>query len=344
MEYEDFERYSRQSLFSAIGYDGQKKLAKSRIAIVGAGALGTVVANHLTRSGIGFIRIIDRDFVEQSNLQRQSLFDEKDAKENTPKAIGAYEKLIKINSSIVIEPVVTDIHAWNAKELLSDVNVIIDGTDNFLTRYLINDISIKYGIPWVHGAAVRSRGMFAVFSPNYGPCYRCLFPTPPKGQTETCDMVGVIAPVTHMVASFQAAEVLKILVGDEKNRNTNLVQFDLWYNDELKIDITNSKNPVCPACGKHQYEFLDATFPGNDYTTLCGRHAVQISPQVDQKFNLEKMKQKLEKIGQIEHNPFLLKCQLEDITIVLFNNGRVIIQGTDDITKAKTIYAKYVGS
>lgn len=339
-----FERYSRQILFPHIGCIGQEKLINSRIAIVGAGALGTVVANHLTRSGVGFLRIIDRDFVEKSNLQRQSLYDEKDAQGNKPKAIAAFEKLIKINSEIMIEPVVEDVHAWNAEELLSDVDVIIDGTDNFLTRYLLNDISIKYNIPWVHGAAVRSRGLFAVFSPKHGPCYRCLFPNPPQGQTETCDMVGVISPVTHMVGSLQAAEVLKILAEDEKNRNTNLEQFDIWLNDEMKINIMNSKNPECPACGKHIYEFLNAMYPDNDYTALCGRNAVQISPHKVQIVDLEKMRLQLDKIGKVELNPFLLKCQLDEITIILFKTGRVIIQGTDDLIKAKSVYAKYVSS
>lgn len=344
MENNYFERYSRQILFPHIGQHGQEKLAKSRVAIVGAGALGTVIANHLTRSGVGFIRIIDRDFVEQSNLQRQMLFDEIDALESKPKAVAAFEKLIKINSSIVIEPVVTDIHAWNAEELLSDANLILDGTDNFLTRYLINDVSIKFNIPWIHGGAVRSRGMFAVFTPEHGPCYRCLFPTPPQGQTETCDMVGVISPVTHIVGSFEATEALKILVDDHKKLNTNLEQYDIWFNDEMKMDISRSKNPKCPACVDKNFEFLKASYHGDDYAALCGRNAVQISPREERKVDLEKMKQSLAKIGSVELNPFLLKCHLDQITLVLFKNGRVIIQGTDDITKAKSLYAKYIGS
>ncbi|MEC1721347.1 ThiF family adenylyltransferase [Schinkia azotoformans] len=344
MENKYLERYSRQILFSQIGEAGQEKLAKSCVAIVGVGALGTVIANHLTRSGVGFIRIIDRDFVEKTNLQRQMLYDENDALENKPKAVAAYEKLIKINSSIKIEPVVTDIHAWNAEELLSDVDVIIDGTDNFLTRYIINDISIKYSIPWVHGAAVRSRGMFAVFTPTHGPCYRCLFPNPPKGQSETCDMVGVISAVTHLVGSFEATEVIKLIVQDHENRNPNLEQFDIWLNDEMKMDISNSRNPKCPACEKHEFEFLNAAFQGDDYAALCGRNAVQITPRKEHKVDLEKMKEILLNVGTVELNPFLLKCHLDEITIILFNNGRVMIQGTDDITKAKAIYAKYIGS
>lgn len=344
MQNKYFERYSRQILFSNIGQVGQGKLAISRVAIVGAGALGTVIANHLTRSGVGFIRLIDRDFVEKSNLQRQMLYDENDALENKPKAVAAFEKLIKINSSIEIEPVVTDIHAWNAEELLTDVNVIIDGTDNFITRYIINDISIKYNIPWVHGAAVRSRGMFAVFTPNRGPCYRCLFPNPPQGQSETCDRVGVISAVTHLVGSFEATEAIKLLLNDEKNRNPNLEQFDIWLNDEMKMDISNSKNPECPACSKLKFEFLNAEFHDDEYVALCGRNAVQITPRKEQKVDLEKAKQSLLKIGTVEQNPFLLKCYIDDMTIILFNNGRVMIQGIDDITKAKIIYAKYIGS
>ena len=344
MKNDKFERYSRQIFFPRIGLNGQEKLAKSRVAIVGAGALGTVIANHLTRSGVGFIRIIDRDFVEQSNLQRQMLYDENDALESKPKAIAAYEKLVQINSSIEIEPVVTDIHAWNAEELLSDVNLIVDGTDNFLTRYVINDVSIKYNIPWIHGGAVRSLGMFAVFTPEHGPCYRCLFPTPPQGQTETCDMVGVISPVTHIVGSFEATEALKILVEDHKNRNTNLEQYELWYNDEMKMDISHSKNAKCPACADKNFEFLKASIHGDNYAALCGRNAVQVSPLEERKIDLEKMKQRLAKIGSVELTPFLLKCHLDHITLILFKNGRVMIQGTDDITKAKSLYAKYIGS
>lgn len=338
------ERYSRQILFSPIGEAGQEKLAKSRVAIVGVGALGTVVSNHLTRSGVGFIRVIDRDFVEKSNLQRQMLFDENDALENKPKAVAAYEKLVKINSSITIEPVVTDIHAWNAEELLSDVDVIIDGTDNFLTRYIINDISIKFNIPWVHGAAVRSRGMFAVLTPKHGPCYRCLFPNPPKGQSETCDLVGVISAVTHLVGSFEATEAIKLIVENQKNRNPNLEQFDIWVNDEMKMDISKSKNPNCPACVHHEFEFLNAAFQGDEYAALCGRNAVQITPRKEHKVNLEKMKELLLNVGTVEQNPFLLKCHIDDITIVLFTNGRVMIQGTDDIPFAKAIYTKYIGT
>lgn len=344
MENKYFERYSRQILFSQIGVEGQEKLSKSRVAIVGMGALGTVIANHLTRSGVGFIRMIDRDFVEKSNLQRQMLYDEYDAQESKPKAVAAYEKLIKINSSIEIEPVVTDIHALNAEQLLADVDVIIDGTDNYLTRYTINDISIKYNIPWIHGAAVRSRGMFAVFIPNKGPCYRCLFPNPPIGQSETCDMVGVISAVTHLVGSYEAAEALKLLVQDEENRNPNLEQFDIWLNDEMRMDISNSKNPKCLACGNQEFEFLNAAFQGDEYVALCGRNSVQITPKNEHNVNLEKTKEILLNVGSVELNPFLLKCHIDEITIVLFNNGRVMVQGTDDITKAKAIYAKYIGT
>lgn len=344
MENKDFQRYSRQILFEPIGLIGQERLNKSRVAIVGMGALGTVIANHLTRSGIGFLKLIDRDYVEKSNLQRQMLYDEQDALSNQPKAIAAYKKLIKINPSIEIEPFVTDLHAWNASELLADVDLILDGTDNFLTRYLINDVSIKFNIPWVYGGAVRSRGMFAVFMPDEGPCYRCLFPTPPNSQTETCDMVGVISSVTHAVASFQAAEAIKIMTNNNKSINTSLEQFDMWLNDHFQMDLTNSKNPLCPACAKKQYDFINSFSHGENYSTLCGRNAVQISPIKEKVFDLDKMKQHLINIGKIEQNPFLLKCYIDNITLVIFKNGRVMIQGTDNITKAKSLYAKYIGS
>lgn len=340
-----FERYSRQFLFPEVGIKGQQKLINSRAAIVGMGALGTVIANHLTRSGVGFIRIIDRDFVEMSNLQRQMLYDEDDALTNKPKAIAAYHKLTKYNSTITIEPIVTDIHSWNAEELLSDVDIIIDGTDNLVTRYIINDVSTKYKIPWIHGGAVRSRGMFAVFDSDVGPCYRCLFPTPVVGQLETCDLVGVISPITHLVGSLQATEAIKLLVGDENNRNSKLVQFDIWLNDEMEMDLSLSKNPNCPACSLHQYDYLKNEQHGEDYTALCGRNAIQISPKTERDINMTDMKEKLMKVGPVEINPYLLKCKIDcTVTLVIFKNGRVVIQGTDDITKAKSLYAKYIGT
>ncbi|HJV46266.1 MAG TPA: ThiF family adenylyltransferase, partial [Bacillota bacterium] len=265
-------RYSRQMLFSPIGKAGQMKLKSKKVAIVGMGALGTVLANHMVRAGIGFVRIIDRDFVEESNLQRQMLYDEDDAREHLPKAIAAARKLEKINSSITIDPVIADLNATNAEELLSTVDLILDGSDNFQVRFLMNDVSVKFQIPWIYGGAVSARGMFAVIRPGQTPCYRCLFPTPPTGRGETCDTAGVIGPIIHIIASYQATEALKLLVDADDDINTNLEQFDIWANQHVQLNISTGKNANCPACGLGHYEFLD---PENelteDYTSLCGR-------------------------------------------------------------------------
>lgn len=337
-------RYSRQTLFPPIGPAGQEKLSGSRVAIVGLGALGTVLANHMVRSGVGYLRFIDRDFVEESNLQRQMLYDEEDAKQHMPKAAAAAEKLKKVNSSVTIEPFIGDLHAYNAEKLLSDVDLILDGTDNFQTRYLLNDVAVKHRIPWVYGGAVSSRGMFAAIRPFVTPCYRCLFPDPPSGRGETCDTVGVIGPIIHIVASYQATEALKLMVGAEHHYNPNLEQFELWTNRHMQMDISQSKHPDCPACGRGEFQFLDPSADNQEaYTTLCGRDSVQIVPRNEQPVNLEDEAKVLQKIGSVERNPFLLRFHIDEFTLVLFKDGRVLVQGTQDIAMAKSLYAKYIG-
>ncbi|NTZ17405.1 thiazole biosynthesis adenylyltransferase ThiF [Paenibacillus sp. JMULE4] len=336
-------RYSRQMLFPPIGPSGQEKLSGSRVAIVGLGALGTVLANHMVRGGVGYLRCIDRDFVETSNLQRQMLYDEEDARNHMPKAVAAADKLKKMNSSVTIEPIVGDVHAYNAEELLSDVDIILDGTDNFQIRYLLNDVAVKHRIPWVYGGAVSSRGMFAAIRPYVTPCYRCLFPDPPAGRGETCDTVGVIGPIVHIVASYQAAEALKLMVGAEHHLNPYLEQFELWTNRHMQMDIRQGKHPDCPACGKGEFEFL---YPAADslevFTALCGRDTVQITPRGGRSVNLEEEENVFRRIGKVERNPFLLRFHVGDYALVLFKDGRVLVQGTQDIDIAKSLYAKYI--
>ncbi|HUC91147.1 MAG TPA: ThiF family adenylyltransferase [Paenibacillus sp.] len=337
-------RYSRQILFSPIGPAGQDKLANSRVAIVGAGALGTVLANHMVRSGVGFVRLIDRDFVEESNLQRQMLYDEQDAGNHMPKAAAAAEKLRKVNSSVTIEPVIGDVHAYNAEKLLADVDLILDGTDNFQIRYLINDIAVKHRIPWIYGGAVSSNGMFAAIRPHETPCYRCLFPNPPAGRGDTCDTVGVIGPIIHIIASYQATEALKILVGADKHYNPYLEQFELWHNQHMQLNIGKGKREDCPACGRGEFDFLHPhTETEEIYTTLCGRDSVQITPSGGRSVNLEEEEKVFARIGKVDRNPFLLRFQVDGCTLVLFKDGRVVVQGTQDITTAKSLYAKYIG-
>lgn len=338
------DRYSRQILFRGIGEEGQKKLLESRAAVVGAGALGTVISNHLVRSGVGFIRIIDRDLVELSNLQRQTLFDEEDARQQLPKAIAARNRLNKINSAVTVDAVIADVNVDNAEELLTDFDVIVDGTDNFMTRFLINDVSVKYRIPWVHGAAVSSRGMFAVIQPGLTPCYRCLFPHVPAGTGETCDTVGVLSPLTDIIGSFQAVETIKLLVG-AKTTTPNLEQIDIWDVSFMQMDISQGRNPNCPACGKRQFDFLDpASEQQVAFTSLCGRDTVQINPRSKQELDFRRMAEHLSKGGKVGWNDYILRFSPnENVSIVIFKDGRVLIHGTNDTVQAKLLYSKYIG-
>lgn len=339
----ELNRYSRQILFKPIGEEGQEKIIKSRVVVVGMGALGTVIANHLVRAGVGHIRIIDRDIVEHSNLQRQILYTEEDANHNLPKVIAAEKRLKAINSGVIIEPILSDLNLENAEELLTGFEVIIDGTDNFLARYLINDIAIKHGIPWVYGGAVSSRGMFATIIPGKTPCYRCLFPHVPQGLGDTCDTIGVLSPITDIIGSFEAMEALKLLVGAEPNRN--LDQLDIWYNSFLQMDVSDGRNPDCPACVNHEYEFLDRSSDKQIvYTSLCGRDTVQINPRNKIKLDFTKTAERLKKSGKTEMNPYMLRFKPnEEITMVFFKDGRVLIHGTNDLVKAKNYYARYNG-
>lgn len=339
----ELERYSRQIRFQPIDERGQKKLLGSRAAVVGIGALGTVIANHLVRSGVGYVRLIDRDYVQLSNLQRQCLFTEEDASLNLPKAAAAQKRLKEINSTIEIEGFITDLNLDNAEELLSGVDVIVDGTDNFMTRYLINDVAIKNNIPWIYGGAVSSRGMFAVIKPEITPCFRCLFPTVSSGRGETCDTVGVLSPLTDIIGSFEAIEAIKILTATETN--PNLRQMDIWHNSFMEINISKGKNPTCPACSKHQYEFLDRSSALQaSYTSLCGRDTVQINFRRKTNLNLKGLAEQLKKTGKVTCNEFLLRFSPNDkIMITIFKDSRVLIHGTNDITKAKSIYSQYIG-
>ncbi|MFM1651823.1 ThiF family adenylyltransferase [Brevibacillus sp. B_LB10_24] len=344
MDTEIHQRYSRQILFAPIGKDGQLKLLQSRVVIVGMGALGTVLANHMVRAGVGFVRIIDRDFVEESNLQRQMLYDEEDARAHLPKAVAAAAKLQKINSTVTVDPIVADLNATNAEAYLTGFDLILDGSDNFQVRYLVNDVAVKHKIPWIHGAAVSSKGMFAVIRPGETPCYRCLFPHPPEGRGETCDTTGVIGPIVHVIASYQAVEALKLLLGATQQQNPNLEQFELWQNDHLQINIAKGKNANCPACGQGVFEYLDLTAEAQqEFTSLCGRDTVQITPVQPKQVDLEELSRRFEQLGGVEKNPFLLRFHIDAYTLVFFKDGRVLVQGSQDISTARSLYAKYVG-
>lgn len=337
-------RYSRQILFQQIGEEGQLKLLNGKVAIVGVGALGTVIANLLVRSGVGYIRLIDRDLVELSNLQRQTLFDEEDAELHLPKVIAAQKRLCKINSTVTVDAVIADLNLDNVEELITGFDCIVDGTDNFMTRFLINDVAVKYGVPWVHGAAVSSRGMYATIIPGKTPCYRCLFPHVPTGTGETCDTVGVLSPLTDIIGSFQAMETMKILVGEKTT--PNLEQIDIWDYTNMQMDISEGRAPNCPTCVNHQFDFLDRSSELQvAYTTLCGRNTVQINPRKKRELDVKKVAEYLKKSVKVSGNEYLLRFSPEEgISIVLFKDARVLIHGTNDVVKAKLLYSKYIGN
>lgn len=339
------ERYSRQIRFAPIGAAGQQRIEQARIAIVGMGALGTVLANHMVRAGCGFIRLIDRDFVEMSNLQRQMLFTESDALRSMPKAIAAANYLREVNPDPVLEPHVVDLNPLHAETLLSDVDLILDGTDNFTVRFLVNDVSIKYRIPWIYGGAVGSRGVMHTVIPGETPCLRCLFRQPPQaGAADTCETAGVISPIVHVVASYQAAEALKLLVGDRQQLNPKMIHWDLWSNQFSSMDLSNARKSDCPACAQGQYDYLDDYAEDGVMQTLCGRNSIQFQPIRPTNLDLKQWADRLAAAGRVESNAFLIKLHLtDDLRIVMFPDGRAIVQGTDDPVQAKSLYARYIG-
>lgn len=339
------ERYSRQIRFAGIREQGQKKLLTSRVTLCGCGALGTVLANHLVRSGIGNVRIVDRDFIETHNLQRQVLFDESDVAANIPKAEAAARKLRLVNSSVNIESVVTDINRTNILDLCHDADLILDGTDNFEIRYLINDVAVKLGKPWVYGGAIGSEGMTMTILPGVTPCLRCVFEAAPNpGEAGTCETAGVLSPTIGIVASFQAAEALKILTGQLELTNRELLCIDIWDNVTRRTKIAKLLGKVdCPCCQRKKFEWLEGEM-GSQTTSLCGRNAVQVATRSNAKLNFEDMSQQLKLMGsKVNFNRFMLKFDVDEYEFTVFPDGRAIIKGTNDVEKARVLYAKYIG-
>jgi len=336
------DRYSRQILFSAIGEAGQKKIRASKVVLVGCGALGTVSSEMLTRAGIGRLTLIDRDFVEESNLQRQSLFTEKDAHQGLPKAAVAERELRAINSDVEVEGVIEDVTWQNIDRLCRDSDLIVDGTDNFETRFLINDLAVKAEIPWIYGACVGSYGVAFAFQPNFSACLQCLFEQPTDvGTTETCDTAGILAPVVHAVAAFQVAQGLKILIGESPPQE--ILQIDVWTGIWQTISAKKARSQQCRCCGESQFRFLEGQ-ENRRLTRLCGRNAVQISPPHPTRSNFQQISKRLEKSAQTDFNEYLLRIRVDGYEIALFADGRSIIRGTDDFTEARALYAKYIGN
>lgn len=336
------ERYSRQILFRGIGEQGQRKLLEAHVAIVGCGATGSAVAGLLARAGVGILRIIDRDFVEPSNLQRQSLFNEADAAESLPKAIAAARQISAFNSQIIVEPKVQDLVPDNIEGLLQGAHLILDGTDNFETRYLINDYAVAHSLPWIYCAAVGSYAVTLNVLPGQTACLACIFPDSPRGIVETCETSGILNSAVNLVASIAATEALKFLVSGPgvTSLRRSLLSFDLWTNEHAEISAAKPR-PGCRACGEH--DFVHLAGQGRPHITLCGRNSVQIHER-QRPINFAEMDRRLQPHGTVRHNDFVLKFWHDPYEMTLFPDGRAIIKGTTDTAVARSLYARFVGS
>ena len=336
------DRYSRQILFRGIGEAGQRKLQAAQVSIVGCGATGSALAGLLARAGVGTLRIIDRDYVEPSNLQRQSLFDESDAAESLPKAIAAARKIAAFNSQIVVEPKVEDLVPSNIQALLEGTHLILDGTDNFETRYLINDYAVEQSLPWIYCAAVGSYAVTLNVVPGQTACLACIFPDSPHGMVETCETSGILNSAVNLVASIAATEALKFLVADATapTLRRTLLSFDVWRNEHAEISAAKPR-PGCRACDRR--EFIHLAGEGRPHITLCGRNSVQIHER-QRPIDFAEMDRRLQPHGIVRHNDFVLKFWREPYEMTLFPDGRAIIKGTTDTAVARSLYARYVGS
>ena len=353
-------RYQRQALLPQIGAAGQEKLSKSHVLLVGCGALGCHAADQLVRAGIGHLRLVDRDIVELSNLQRQTLFDEYDAKTGAAKAEAAARRLNRINSSVQIEPLATDFWSGNAEELVEGIDLILDGTDNVQTRYLLNDLSVEHGIPWIHAACVGTEGRVMAIIPGQTACLRCVFPTPPDGkELPTCDTAGVLQAAAAVAASMQVAQAIRVLVGSASQSSARLSSpksvlspqslrsFDVWKGRFSSIDLHESRRDDCPCCGQKNFEFLRLS--GSQTTiSLCGRNAVQIRPvRPWHPSEFEIAASRLRTFGEMETAAFFSRCRLRDpagITITFFKDGRLLVDGTADVGRAQSICARFLGA
>ncbi|MEO1498688.1 MAG: ThiF family adenylyltransferase [Planctomycetota bacterium] len=336
-------RYAKQVRFTPIGEAGQQRLRDSRVLLVGAGALGSVLAETLVRAGVGGLRLVDRDVVELSNLQRQTLYTEQDAADGEPKAIAAAARLRAINSAVEIEPHVADVTHRNVASLAAGADLLLDGTDNFATRFLLNDQSVASGTPWVYAGVVGAEGRVMPIVPGQTACLACLLPEPPSlGETETCDSAGVIGPAVNVVASLAATEALKLLVGDAESLATGLTVIDLWANRHRRIAVP--RTPGCRACGERRFDWLEGRRAA-DATHLCGQNAVQISPpDGTPPVDLTALRAKLARVGEVSGNAFLLRTTFEDHPLTLFADGRVVVGGVDDPADARSVLARCLGA
>jgi len=339
------DRYSRQVRFAPLGEAGQRQLSDSRVLVCGCGALGAAIANTLVRAGVGFVRIVDRDFLELSNLQRQVLYDEDDIAAGLPKAIAAAGKLQKINSQITIDPVVADVTHKNIEQLAGDVDVIVDGTDNFEIRFLLNDFALAHGKPWVYGGVIGAEGQSMTIVPGETACLACLLPEPPPpGVTPTCDSAGILGSAVNMVAAIQSTEAIKLLSGSSDAISRKLTIIDLWTNRYRGVELAKLREAGdCRACGQHDFVWLDGQ-RGSKSAVLCGRNAVQLRPDAAQTLDLAVVAKQLSSAGEVMHNDYLLRLETASHTLTLFPDGRAIVAGTDDPSVARSVFAQLIGS
>lgn len=340
-------RYAKQLLFHHWNEDRQRALGESRVFLCGCGALGTVIADSLARAGVGFLRIVDRDFVETSNLQRQILFDEADVVSGMPKAVAAADKLRRINSEITIEPVVADVDYGNVRDFAGDVDLIVDGTDNFEIRFLLNDVALELATPWIYAGVVGSHGQTMTILPGETACLRCLVTDVPEaGAAETCDTAGVLGPAVNVIASLEVVSALKILGGLRDQIDPVLTVVDVWDGTFRRMNLGNLRDSAnCPACQGGERKWLDG-HEGSKATILCGRNAVQVSPPRRGELALEDLAKRLAEVGPVRSNAYLLKLTLTDPDreITVFRDGRAIVKGTEDESAARALYSRYVGS
>jgi molybdopterin-synthase adenylyltransferase len=337
------ERYSRQILFAGIGAEGQARLRAARVTIIGCGALGSAQVEALARAGVGQLRLADRDFVEESNLQRQTMFTERDARERLPKAVACARRVAEINADVACEAEVLDVHQGNVERLVAGCDLVLDGTDNFATRYLVNDACVKHNVNWIYGAAVGAYGVTMTIRPHITPCLRCVFEeTPAAGSAPTCDTAGIIMPIISIVAAVQVSEALKLLTGHIETLHGALMQFDVWQNEWRRIRL-GTPAPDCLVCAQGRYEMLDAE-TSEFAAVLCGRNAVQVAPRERTQVDLPALAVRLGNAGEVKANEYLVRLRAGDYELTIFKDARAIIRGTDDVQTARTLYARYVGN
>jgi adenylyltransferase/sulfurtransferase len=336
----DDERYSRQILFPGVGQEGQRKLAAARVVIVGCGATGSVLSSLLVRAGVGYVRIVDRDYIEPSNLQRQVLFDEADAAASLPKAIAAERKLKAINSSVIIDAQVEDLTPRNCAELLEETDLILDGTDNFETRYLINDYAVRERRPWIYTAAVASYGVTMNILPGETACLACVFPAPPTGAFETCETGGILNSAVNLIASAAVTEAMKFLVGAHDKLRRTLLSFDAWYNDRSEVRASQPRAD-CTVCGQRQFAYLAGR--AHAHISLCGRNSVQIHER-HRPVDFAELSERLAPHGEVRHTEYVLRFLRAPYEMTVFPDGRAIIKGTTDVGVARSLYARFLGT